>query len=209
MPSLFIWLALALAVVVALVVIAGVITARKLNALHVNAVKSRRLLENALYSRAQHAQEFADRGVLDIASAVLLKSAAQEAAHAVDSPLVNDGLDLLASAGHVSIDAAECEDIVDYANERSAKNAADRLSVESELSRVLQLTVDELDRDELDQDTQILLNKLERDRRDVRMTRRFHNIHVSQARRVRRSRFTRSLRLAGRAPMPQTVDLVD
>ncbi|MFC5370051.1 hypothetical protein [Arcanobacterium bovis] len=210
MPSFLIALTLGACILSVFIVVAAVIRARKLNTLHINAVKSRRLLENALFSRAQHAQEFADSGALDIASAVLLKSAAQDAAHAVDLPLVDDGLDSLSlkiPAG--TIDATYSE-LVAYSKERNENLAAeDRLSVESELSRVLQLTVDELDRDELDTHEKLLLSKLERDRRDVRMTRRFHNTHVSQARRVRRSRFTRSLRLAGRAPMPQTVDLVD
>jgi hypothetical protein len=43
----------------------------------------------------------------------------------------------------------------------------------------------------------------------VQLARRFHNEAVAQAQRMRRGWAVRTLRLAGRAPMPQTLELDD
>lgn len=53
------------------------------------------------------------------------------------------------------------------------------------------------------------LELLERARLDVRLTRTFHNSHVDQIRRLRRSAWVRLFHLAGGAPMPITVDIDD
>ncbi|WP_124054891.1 hypothetical protein [Arcanobacterium ihumii] len=209
-PTVF-WLLIFGVVALAIIIAIGILRARKLNSLHLNALKSRRLLERALYSRAQHAQDFAELGALDVASAVLLKAAAQEAAHFVGTPIIDDGLDSLSGVPSLAIadDAPSSADELSVNSGLVTAPVVDRLVIESELSRVLQLTVDELEETELDDEVREVLRQLNRDRNEVRLTRRFHNIHVSQARRVRRSTFTRILRLAGSAPLPQTVDLVD
>ena len=69
--------------------------------------------------------------------------------------------------------------------------------------------MDELESDEIASDAQDVFERLARSRLDVRMTRTFHNSHVDQIRRLRRSFAVRVLRLAGRAPIPSTVDIDD
>ena len=83
------------------------------------------------------------------------------------------------------------------------QEAPDRLIIESELSRALRHSVDELEA------TSPELDHLHQARVSVQMTRRFHNNHVSQARRVRKSPLVRTLRLQGNAPEPVTVNLDD
>ncbi len=43
----------------------------------------------------------------------------------------------------------------------------------------------------------------------IQLARRFHNEAVAQAQRVRRKALVRLLRMAGHAPMPQTVEIDD
>ena len=106
------------------------------------------------------------------------------------NPIVDDGLDGL------PLDVA-----------RGA--ASDRRTIESSMSRTLRLTVDELEEEDVSAEFKPLLDKLSRARLDVRLTRTFHNSHVDQIRRVRRSFYVRLFFLAGRAPAPATVDIDD
>ncbi len=172
--------------------------ARRLDALHTSVMKARKVLENALIARGQLAHEFANLQVLDIASAVLLEAAAEEVLRLAVYPLVDDGVDSLRGA-------LPLNDVP----KRIPANEGERLSVESELSRTLRLTVDELDETELSEEELACYQQLQGVRQDVRLTRRFHNIHVSQVCRVRRRTLTKILRLAGNVPMPLTVDIDD
>ena len=181
-------LALAVAAAAAGVVVS--LRARRLDRLHQTVVKSRRALELALRARAQYARDFAGSGTLDVAGGILLTDAEACLSKGM-LPIVDDGLD--------GID-------LEFA---SRGVADDRRSIESSLSRTLRLTVDELESDEIASDAQDVFERLARSRLDVRMTRTFHNSHVDQIRRLRRSFAVRVLRLAGRAPIPSTVDIDD
>ena len=172
-------------------VIAATLYARSLDRVHKNVMKSRVALERALADRAQAALRVARSGVLDVASSIVLADLATEAIEAAAYPIVDDGLDAI--------------DIDDEGRALTGRagEAPDRLSLESELSRALRHSVDQLDSAPPE------LEGLERARIAVQMTRRFHNNHVAQARRVRRHAFVRLLHLHGRAPEPPMVNLDD
>lgn len=189
--------------VLAILVIVGIaasLKARKLDALHKNVTKSRVALENALLARSQASTELALAGTVDMAGSILLADVANEAREAAIYPIVDDGLD--------RIKIRDVDGKIHGGGPVPAEESPDRLNLESELSRVLRLTVDELDCSELGQDA-AALERLNATRDSVRMTRRFHNIHVAQARRERRKFLARTFRLHGSAPAPRTVDLDD
>lgn len=192
------WLLLILVIAVIVVAAMAIYSARKLDSLNTAVTKSRKLLENALLARSHSAYDVATGDVLDIAGAVVLADAAQEASEAAIYPIVDDGLDSL------NLSAQDGSEYGDLGAKRDGARP-DRLSIESELSRALRLTVDELDEGA----DSPLLDRLEQNRQTVRLARRFHNNHVAQARRVRRSPIVRILRLHGSAPEPRTVDLDD
>ncbi|MDP9800069.1 hypothetical protein J2S49_000145 [Arcanobacterium wilhelmae] len=175
------WL-IAIAVIVVVLAVAVVFRARKLDNLNRAVTRSRRVLENALNERAHAALTAAQSGQLDIAGAMVLADAATNVLDATMFPIVDDGLDA------ISIDGAQ------------PPTSANRLALESELSRALRLTVDELD-------TSIAPLEQARDR--VRMARRFHNSKVSRARKVRGNLLVRVFHLHGSAPAPVTVDIDD
>lgn len=189
------WWQIALLVVVAVLVVVGLVAtlrARSLDQIHKNVTKSRIALERALAERATAALEVARAGVLDVASAVVVNGVAGEALAASREPIVDDGWEAITIA----------DDAGRALPASAPEERPDRLLLESELSRVLRHSVDQLDSD-------TRLAALNQARVAVQMTRRFHNIHVSQARRVRKSTLVRLLRLGGNAPEPQTVNLDD
>ena len=177
-------------IVVAVVVLVSTLMARRLDRLHRTVVKSRRTLEHALTARAQYAHDFADSGVLDLAGAILLADAADNCLRQGMEPIVDDGLDRIEG---FDFPAA----------------GVDRRSLESDLSRTLRLTVDELGESEIPEENREIYEKLQRSRLDVKMTRSFHNNHVAQISQVRRAPLASVLRLAGNAPAPATVDMDD
>lgn len=191
---------IALVAILVIVAISASLKARKLDALHKNVTKSRVALENALLARSQAATELALAGAVDMAGSILLADVANEAREAAIYPIVDDGLD--------RIKIRDAEGNIHGGGPIHAEESPDRLNLESELSRVLRLTVDELDSSELG-DNSGPLERLNETRDSVRMTRRFHNIHVAQARRERRKFLARTFRLQGSAPAPRTVDLDD
>lgn len=186
-------LLLILGVLLVVMGIAASLKARSLDRVHKNVTKSRIALERALVDRARAALEVSRSGVLDVASAVVLADVATEAIEASAYPIVDDGWEEISIA----------DDSGRAIQRRSPDVGPDRLMIESELSRALGHSVDGLD------ETSPELGHLHNARVSVQMTRRFHNIHVSQARRVRKSRLVRILRLQGTAPEPVTVDLDD
>ena len=189
------WWQILLLVLGILLVVTGIVAtlrARSLDRVHKNVTKSRIALERALVDRAQAAREVARSGVLDVASAVVLANVATEAIEASAHPIVDDGWEAIA----IEDDAGQTLHTV-------GQEAPDRLIIESELSRALRHSVDELEA------TSPELDHLHQARVSVQMTRRFHNNHVSQARRVRKSPLVRTLRLQGNAPEPLTVNLDD
>ena len=165
------------------------VRAVRVDRLHRQVLGSRATLEAQLVHRAEAAADLATTRALDPASSLLLAQAAREALDA-EGPIVDDGLDGL------PLDVA-----------RGA--ASDRRTIESSMSRTLRLTVDELEEEDVSAESKRLLDKLSRARLDVRLTRTFHNSHVDQIRRVRRSFYVRLFFLAGRAPTPATVDIDD
>ncbi|MDP9807155.1 hypothetical protein J2S70_001737 [Trueperella bonasi] len=176
-------------------VLAGVVAtlkARSLDRIHKNVTKSRIALERALVERAQATLEVSRSGVLDVASAVVLADIAKEALEVSAHPIVNDGWE------SITIEDSEGNLLSGTAGDRP-----DRQLIESELSRSLRHSVDELDSDTPE------LSRLHAARTAVQMTRRFHNNHVSQAKRVRRSALIRTMRLHGHAPEPLMVNLDD
>ncbi len=201
----------------AILAIAAVQVARRLDRLHTAVMKSRHALERAMSARMNAARDFAASGGLDPASSLLLIEAADVCQAAEHNPICGDGLE--------SLDKHHAD----------PKGAAERVAAESALTRALRLTVDELAAVErldptgppttaaaadgthsgtpppvaLTSEQNELFSKLQRSRLDVKLTRAFHNSHVDQVRRLRRNTLVRLFRLAGKAPVPQTVDLDD
>ncbi|VEI12486.1 hypothetical protein [Trueperella bialowiezensis] len=188
------WWQIALIVALVVLVLAGVVIslqARSLDRVHKNVTKSRIALERALVERAKAALHVARSGVLDAASSVVLAGVATEALEASANPIVNDGWE------DIRVEDSEGKALT------PGLDAPDRLVIESELSRALCHSVDQLDTASPE------LDRLTNARIAVQMTRRFHNNHVSQARRLRKSVLVRMLRLQGSAPEPITVNLDD
>lgn len=189
------WGTFALIVIAALVVIAGlvwIITARRLDRLHRTVIQSRLTLNEALAHRAATAADFAACGVLDVAGAILLADAAQVALGQTHAPLSLDGLE--DGPGH---------------KRQRRDNGEDRSTTESNLSRTLRLVLDGVEHEEMDPEQQKRLDLLQESREDVKLSRRFHNAFVDQARRLRTNWVVRLGHMAGGAPMPQPVDMDD
>jgi len=160
--------------------------ASRVDRLHRKVAASRIALDAQLLRRASAAVELATSGALDPASAVLVADAAYTAsdAGAVTSPaaaLKMDGL------------------------------GADRERAESGLTATLRETLGapETVRDLRAGPSAEVMAGLAAAWYRVTLARRFHNEAVAQTRRVRRLWYVRLFYLAGRAPMPRTVELDD
>ncbi|PUB25461.1 hypothetical protein C8K30_107207 [Promicromonospora sp. AC04] len=160
--------------------------ASRLDRLHRKVAASRIALDAQLLRRASAAVELATSGALDPASAVLVADAAYTAsdAGAVTSPaaaLKMDGL------------------------------GADRERAESGLTATLRETLGapETVRDLRAGPSAEVMTGLAAAWYRVTLARRFHNEAVAQTRRVRRLWYVRLFYLAGRAPMPRTVEFDD
>ncbi|MDO5723191.1 MAG: hypothetical protein Q4P33_02165 [Flaviflexus sp.] len=163
-------------------------TARRLDGLHRTVVQSRAMLGDALAERARESSAFAACRALDMAGAILLAEAAAEATEAEHLPLVDDGLVLRPAPKRTPVD---------------------RRLLESNLSRTLRLVLEDLPAEELTDEQNTRLSKLNEAREDVRLSRRFHNTKVDQARRLRSGRLVRLTKMAGRAGLPEPVDMDD
>lgn len=160
--------------------------ASRLDRLHRKVAASRIALDAQLVRRASAAVELATSGALDPASAVLVADAAYTASDAgpVTSPaaaLKMDGL------------------------------GPDRERAESGLTATLREAMGgpEAIRDLLAGPSGEVAAALAAAWYRATLARRFHNEAVAQARRVRRLWYVRLFHLAGRAPMPRTVELDD
>lgn len=172
----------------------------RVDRLHRQVLGARATLEAQLALRAQAAGELAASGVLDPASSLLLSQAAHDALEA-DGPLVDDGLDPAdrtrrAGAAHGSTEEG---------------TSLTRARAESDLSLVIRTVLPAEVRGELSGDPigRACLERLERTGYRVTLARSFHNTHVAEARRLRALPSVRLLHLAGRAPLPVTVDIDD
>lgn len=192
MKSLLIILAVIVVVILLVTGIVAVQRTRKLDQLHKKVARSRIALEKALLSRSQAAQDYAQTGELDMASAVLLSDIAHEARQVSVFPIVPDGVTRIKIYDDGGADVVAQQGI-----------RPDRLAIESELSRILRLVIEGC------QPHSPELTTLEQARNAVRMTRRFHNIHAARAIKVRKTFLARTFLLYGSAPCPTTVDLDD
>jgi hypothetical protein len=180
-----IWVAVALALIAVAWFLGSAAT--RLDRLHRRVEGATVALDDQLLRRAQAATELAVSGLLDPASAVLLHQAAVEATDAGRQ-----------RATQVALDP--------FSANRLAQYDFVREHAESDLSRTLRAVLDELpDGHPALLDRQELADLCFR----VRLARRFHNDAVTAALTVRRKRIVRWARLAGRAPLPRTVEIDD
>jgi hypothetical protein len=160
--------------------------ASRLDRLHRKVAASRIALDAQLVRRASAAVELAASGALDPASAILVADAAYTAsdAGAVTSPAAALKMDGLGPA---------------------------RERAESGLTATLREAMGgpEAVRALLTGPSGEVVSALAAVWYRATLARRFHNEAVAQARRVRRLWYVRLFRLAGRAPMPRTVELDD
>ncbi len=192
-----------IAVLIAAVLLVGAwsawVVASRLDRLHRKVAGTRAVLDNQLLRRASVAAELSWSGLLDPVSSVLVGEAAWQALAAgggEPGELLEIPADL---AGSLGAGTVPVDDL-------------DRDQAESELSRTLCAALaDPADVTEIEQDTvgAELLAALASTWYRIQLSRRFHNEAVAQAQRVRRKLFVRSLRMAGHAPMPQTVEIDD
>ncbi|WP_402465125.1 hypothetical protein [Isoptericola aurantiacus] len=169
------------------------VAASRLDRLHHKVVASRIALQAQLERRARTAVDLAASGLLDPASAVLLADAAFATSAAAERPL-----------GEAGPSTSEAFALTGLAPERER--------AESALSVTLRSVLDDAESvaalrtsppgDELLGDLASVWYR-------AQLARRFHNEAVAQAQRARRHRPVRWLRLAGRAPLPRTVELDD
>lgn len=185
-------IAVIVAVLVLLIVWWVWVTANRIDRLHRKVAASRAVVDTQLLRRASAASTLSASGLLDPVSSVLIGEAAW-AAISAGRPETRGMAPL-----PVGIDPAV--------------SGADRGAVESELSATL--------REVLDDPAEVaevreepgggdLLDALADAWYRVQLARRFHNEAVAQAQRMRRGWAVRTFRLAGRAPMPQTLELDD
>lgn len=176
--------------------------ANRLDRLHRKVATSRSVLENQLVRRASAAAELASSGLLDPVSSVLVGEAAWAA---------------LAAGGYGRAELVAALPDLDrmLGPDGPGGRAADPIEsdqAESELSRTV--------REALADDDEVAVLSAEPGGAElvgalaaawyrVQLARRFHNEAVAQAQRVRRKVVVRALRLAGHAPLPQTVEIDD
>ena len=193
-----------LAVVVVLVVVLLWLVwaqANRLDRLHRKVGASRAVVDAQLARRASVAAELATCGLLDPASSLLVGEATWESltAPGAGGDVPSSSLlpaDLRALLGPVP----------------AATGTLDRAQAESDLTATLRVILD--DPDEVaalaaDPQGGQLLEALAAAWYRVQLARRFHNEAVAQTRRVRRGLLVRTLRLAGRAPEPRTLEFDD
>lgn len=207
-------------IVIAVVLVLGWlvwVSATRLDRLHRKVVASRLALDAQLLRRSAVAAELATSGVLDPVSSVLLLEAARDA-----SSGSSDGERELAVA------VPDLEPLVrePQADGRAGRGPSrgtvsralegdlgdERSQAESTLSSTLRAVLD--DPAEVEDlytlpEAGVLLDDLAGAWYRVQLARRFHNEAVDQAQRMRAKVLVRAVRLAGRASMPQTVELDD
>ncbi|MFI6425882.1 hypothetical protein [Promicromonospora sp. NPDC050880] len=160
--------------------------ASRVDRLHRKVAASRIALDAQLVRRASAATELAVSGALDPASSVLVADAAYAA---------SDAGPVTAPAAALKMDGL----------------GADRERAESGLTATLReaLGAPEAARALLEGPSAEVVEALGAAWYRATLARRFHNEAVAQARRVRRLWYVRLFHLAGRAPMPRTVELDD
>jgi hypothetical protein len=113
-------------------------------------------------------------------------------------------------AGSGTLDPASSLLLVDAAHRARTAPAEEREQAESALTRALEATATETESaTATGTELEVWRDDLATSARRVQMARRFHNDVVVSTRTLRRRRLVRYLRLAGHAPMPETVELDD
>lgn len=194
-------LVIAVAMLLALWTVLGAAT--RLDRLHRRVIGARTTLDAQLVRRAAAAWDLAVSGYLDPASSIMVATAARDALDhqpgAGDEPgPVGDH-----RAGSPRLGAAE---------DPPTTEEVDQAMAESELSQVLRAALGGVeDRAELaaEEGAAELLDRLDREWYRVQLARRFHNDAVVAVRRIRAKGYVRLLRIAGRAPIPQTFEMDD
>ncbi|MGV8977566.1 MAG: hypothetical protein ACOH17_05930 [Cellulomonas sp.] len=182
------------------------VSASRLDRLHRKVASSRAVVEAQLLRRASAAANLAASGLMDPVSSLLVGEAAWAAIVA--------GSRSAEALAQLSAQLTELDDgladVVDL--EFPAGPLVDVGLVESELSSTLRAALDDAQevtemRAELGGDE--LVSALADAWYRAQLARRFHNEAVAQTQRVRRGWPVRAFGLAGRAPVPQTLELDD
>ena len=185
------WLALAL---VGFVLLAWYLTysAARLDRLHAKVEGSLAALDAQVIRRAESALELGTSGLLDPATSLLLVDAASHSLEraGVERAGERHGSDLLHGQTFTGREAAE-------SNLTEALSAALTPETLAELRMRGGVTADEV------------IGRIEATALRVQLARRFHNQAVTEVQRVRRKGTVRLFRLAGRAPLPETVEFDD
>jgi hypothetical protein len=176
-------------VVVGLALWSGWLGASRLDRLHRKVVASRHALLAQLDRRARAAVDLAASGLLDPASAVLVADAAFAVVDEGERPAEPSTAESFSLSGLTPT----------------------RERAESALSVTLRSVLDDesLEAVRSSDPGGLLVGDLASAAYRAQLARRFHNEAVAQAQRARRPRVVRLLRLAGRAPLPRTVELDD
>ena len=184
------------------------LSASRLDRLHRKVAASRTVVDVELLRRASAATNLAASGLLDLVSSVLVGEAAWAAIAAgsrsteVFAQLPDELSELNRALGAAAIADGPM----------STTTTGDVGLVESELSSTLRAALDDTDsvremRAEPGGDE--LLAALADAWYRAQLARRFHNEAVAQTQRIRRGWLTRAFHLAGRAPVPHTLELDD
>lgn len=212
------WQEIVLIVIGVLLVIGAVIwnLAQRVDRLHRRVTRSRAVLEAQLSRRAEAAVELATSGALDPASSVIVTEAAWRAGiHA--RRLVGadaDDLQALLSRAPASAEPAAAQGRVTEPSsdaEQESDAGLDRAMAESELTAALRSalgTSADVQQIGAAGGAQALASLEQADYR-VQLARRFHNDAVIATQQLRAGPLVRIFHLAGRTPMPQTVEMDD
>ncbi|MFN2319317.1 MAG: hypothetical protein ABR500_06505 [Dermatophilaceae bacterium] len=180
------WLALAL---VGLVLLAWYLTysAARLDRLHTKVEGSLAALDAQIIRRAESTLELGTAGLLDPASSLLLVDAATQSLERANGRSAED---LLHGQTFTGREGAE-------------SNLTEALSIALTPETVADVRV------RGGEMAEEVLARIEAAALRVQLARRFHNQAVTEVRRVRRKAIVKLFRLAGRAPLPQTVEFDD
>lgn len=180
------WVAVAL---VAVVLLAWYLTysAARLDRLHAKVEGSLAALDAQIVRRAEAALELGTAGLLDPATSLILVDAASES---LERSSERHNGDLLRGQTFAGREGAE-------------SNLTEALSVALTAATVSDVR---MRGGEMAED---VLERLHAASLRVQLARRFHNQAVTEVQRVRRKAVVRLFRLAGRAPMPETVEFDD
>lgn len=176
-------------VVIAVVLLAWYLTysASRLDRLHAKVEGALAALDAQVVRRAESALELGTSGLLDPASSLLLVDAASQS---LETASHRDGDHVLNIRGFAGREAVE-----------SDVTAALAAALPPESLAELRMRGGDHAGE--------LLGRIEAAGLRVQIARRFHNQAVTDVQRVRRKRTVRAFRLAGHAPMPETVEFDD